>query len=267
MAVGIKIVAVIVVYQQFLKDTETYRTLLEGANIPYMVYDNSPNAQALVEKNISYIHNSNNPGVSKAYNEAIKWAKGISASHLLLLDSDSNFPKIALETYTTAAVNFPNQLILPSLTSAGRKISPFYFFNGKSHYGDSIKEGNLQLGRQLAINAGSLLPLAHLENVNFNEKLPLDWSDVYFFRELSKTSIKAQHIPLTIEHSLSEHEERTLSSVKFRFGLYLKGISEVSDSKGEKLMMYFWAKLKATKLGIHYTSPWFLIQFVKRLYG
>ena len=262
----VKIAAVLVVYEQVISETETYRTLLKNTNIPYLVYDNSLNEQVLEGKNMSYVHNSNNPGVSKAYNEAIKWAKKIKVSHLLLLDSDSVFPDSAFEQYEAAILTFPNQLILPSLVSANRKISPFYFSNGKTHYGDYIEEGQMQLGEKLAINAGSLLPINALGNICFNETLPLDWSDVYFFRRLSKTSIQAQHIALKINHGLSEHQQRNLASVKFRFDLYLRGIPEVSEGSWEKLLMYFWAKLKAIKLAFRYKSLWFLTQYLRRLY-
>jgi len=262
----VKIAAVLVVYEQVISETETYRTLLKNTNIPYLVYDNSLNEQVVEGENMSYVHNPNNPGVSKAYNEAINWAKKIKASHLLLLDSDSVFPDFAFEQYEAAILTFPNRLILPSLVSENRKISPFYFSNGKTHYGGSIEEGQMQLGEKLAINAGSLLPINALGNIRFNETLPLDWSDVYFFRRLSKTSIQAQHIALQINHGLSEHQQKNLESAKLRFDLYLRGIPEVSEGSRERLLMYFWAKLKAIKLALHYKSLWFPTQYLKRLY-
>jgi|GEM_PF-6286026 len=263
-----KIAAVLVVYKQPIEKTETYRSLLRNANFSYLVYDNSPEPQSVENnKGVTYLHNSKNPGVSTAYNEAIKWAKGISASHLLLLDSDSIFPENSEECYEKAIAEFPKKLILPSLFSGQRKISPFYFSKGKSHYGDTIEEGELTLGKQLAINAGTLLPLCQLRDIRFNEKLPLDWSDVDFFRNLAGTAVEAQHIALTVQHGLSEHEERSLASAKFRFELYLKGISIVSSSVSEKLMMYFWAKLRALKMCFQYKTPWFLIQFIRNLYA
>ena len=184
-----------------------------------------------------------------------------------MLDSDSIFPENSEEIYKKSMAEFPNKLILPSLFSMQRKISPFHFSMGKSHYGDRIEVGELKLGKQLAINAGTLLPLGQLNNIHFNEMLPLDWSDVDFFRKLAETSIQAQHIKLEIQHGLSEHEERSLSSAKNRFTLYVKGISIVSNSASEKLMMYFWAKLRALKLCLQYRTPWFLIQFVRNFYA
>ena len=268
MAVISKIAAVMVVYNQSVEETETYRSLLRNANFSYLIYDNSPEPQRIEKsKGGTYIHNSKNPGVSKAYNEAIKWAKSISASHLLLLDSDSIFPENSEEMYKKSIVEFPNKLILPSLFSQQRKISPFYFSIGKSHYGDKIEEGELILGKKLAINAGALLPLVQLNNIRFNEMLPLDWSDVEFFRKLACTSTEVQHISLIIQHGLSEHEERPLTSAKFRFSLYLKGISIVSSGVFEKLMMYFWAKLRALKMSFQYKTSWFLIQYVKNFYA
>ena len=110
------------------------------------------------------------------------------------------------------------------------------------------------------------IEMSALGNICFNETLPLDWSDVYFFRRLSKTSIKVQHIALKINHGLSEHEQGNLASAKFRFDLYLRGIPEVSEGSWEKLLMYFWAKLKAIKLVLRHKSLWFLTQYLRRLY-
>ncbi|MFT4659774.1 MAG: rhamnosyltransferase [Patiriisocius sp.] len=264
----IKLAAVVVIYNQLFFETETYRTLLSGIDIQLLIYDNSLKAQVVKEDNtIKYIHNPYNPGVSTAYNKAILWANEISATHLLLLDSDSTFSIDAIKNYLQGISNYPTHIILPSLYSNNRKISPFYFSFGKSHYGDNIKCGELNLGKQLAINAGTILPLQQIGSCRFNEELPLDWSDVYFFRKASEKHVKARHISLEIQHGLSEHEKQSLTTSKIRFIHYINGIPIVASNFFEHALMLFWAKLRVLKLCVRFKTIWFLKRFLTSFYA
>lgn len=260
MTTAVKIVAVVVIYEEHLFNTATYKSLLAEGHIPFLVYDNSKQAQTFGSiENITYVHDPQNGGVSKAYNKAIIWAKEMGATHLLLLDSDSTFPVNSIEVFEQAALENENTIILPELISSGRKISPFYFYNGKTHYGENIMPGKLELGKKLAINASCILPLAKLEDKHrFNEKLPLDWSDIYFFRKMGRQGLKAVHIPLRVEHGLSDHEQKTFTSAQYRFKLLLDGVVEVGETKWERIQIYFWVFLKAIRLSIRYRSVWFI---------
>ena len=114
----IRIAAVIVLYKESLQDSVTYQSLLASANIPFLVYDNSQNPEAhQANRDFETYHNSDNPGVSAAYNFAWNWAVKNEFSHLLLLDSDSNFPKNAIEVYPNPSVGgifylqYPEELV------------------------------------------------------------------------------------------------------------------------------------------------------------
>ena len=254
--------AVVVLYEQKLKDSSSYKSLLQHSDIPVFVYDNSPQPQEVEEDKMVYRHNPSNPGVSKAYNEAIQWAGKNNSTHLLLLDSDSEFSENALEKYREAIQQHPEKIILPEVRSSGHKISPFYFKRGKSYYGDDISYGTIELGKIAGINSGTIVPIKAIQH-NFNENLPLDWSDIYFFR--SNRKVKAIHIPLLVQHSLSEHEKQSLESAKFRFKTYLSGISKVADTPFEKWLMIFRAKLKSVKLSLRYRTIWFFSYFLKNV--
>lgn len=263
MTVEVKLAAVMVLYRQAFEETETYKSFLESAGLTCFVYDNSPVSQELdLNNQLEYIHDASNSGVSKAYNTAIEWANKNNFSHLLLLDSDSGFPENALDLYHKAIKQQPDKIILPEMRSSNHKISPFFFKWGKSFYGDAIQYGEVQLGKILAINSGMILPLAELKENRFNENLPLDWSDIYFLRKVKK--IKTVHIPLLVQHGLSEHGEQSIESAKFRFDTYTSGIKEVAENFREKTMMIFWAKLKAVKLSKRYKTIWFFKHFLKK---
>jgi len=260
-----EIAAVIVIYNKAIKNSETFQSLLSDLDIPILVYDNSTKRQESGSlNNVEYQYDSSNSGVSKAYNYAIAWAKKKNCSHLLLLDSDSEFPKDAILEYEKTILEYPEKIVLPAMISNGHKISPFYFKSGKSQYGDDIKFGDLELGKIVAINSGMLIPLKQIDG-GFNENLPLDWSDIDFIRILE--NVKAIHIPLEVHHGLSEHEDRNISSAKYRYITYLKGIKLVALNFRERLLMLFWAKLKALKLCLKYKTLWFIFHFTRNFYA
>ena len=265
----IRLAAVIVLYKELLQDSDTYKSFLAKSNLPLLVYDNSPNIQQhKVEIDYTLVSDLTNPGVSKAYNEAWIWAKKNNYSHLLLLDSDSSFPENAFHEYLIALKGHEDKLIVPSMISNSRKISPFYFKFGKSHYGENISFGKIQLGKIVAINSGLLIPLSVLNiTKGFNENLPLDWSDVYFIRKASNLNVEAIHISLNVEHGLSEHGKAAVDSVLNRFQHQIKGIKFISSSSIENIQMKFWIGLKALKYSLKFRSIKFLTLFFKHLTG
>lgn len=264
-----RIAAVLVLYNRSLHSSESFQTLLKDSSIPLLVYDNSPLPQRIESKEeLSYYHNKANSGVSGAFNYAMKWVREKDFSHLLLLDSDSSFPEGALNEYKEALFQNSRSVILPAMLSGGHKISPFYFKWGKSWYGDNLSFGELTSNKIIAINSGSLLPVSLMEDLGgFNSDLPLDWSDVEFMRRLRRKGYSFVHIPLKVQHGLSEHIEKDINSAKYRYRLYLKGIKLVSNSFLERLMMLFWAKLKALKLCIKYKTFWFLMHYTRNFYA
>jgi len=258
-----------VLYKQKLEEAITYKSLLKKASFPVLVYDNSPTTQKIIEKqNFTYFHNPKNPGVSSAYNYAMQWAKEQGSTHLLLLDADSNFPEGAQEIYQNAIKENRNELILPEMLSGGRKISPFYFKWGKTWYGENIKTGNVKLGNILAINSGMLVPLNLMSQVGgFNPNILLDFSDLDFVYRVSKIKATALHIALKVNHGLSEHEVKPLQSVKFRFNTYLMGLKHISVEPSTKLLMWYWAKLKALKLCLKHQTFHFFTTYLKYLFS
>tara|TARA_R110002096_G_scaffold233849_2_gene423991 strand:+ start:17944 stop:18756 length:813 start_codon:yes stop_codon:yes gene_type:complete len=264
----VNIAAVMVRYNSDLNRSATYLTLFKDLECPKLIYDNSfTKIKANPIADFNYHHDPENGGVSKAYNYAAKWALSLNCSHLLLLDSDSEFPKNAFSKYRNAAEESAEKIILPSMLSENKVISPFYFRFGKSWYGDSINFGTINLGKIVAINSGMLIPLSTFQKVNgFNEQLPLDWSDVDFCRKLAKIKTQAQYINLVINHSLSDHQKSDFASAKYRYKTYFKGVKELPESFLEKLSLLYWAKLKAIKLSFIYKNPWFIIYYLKHWY-
>ena len=86
-----KILCVIVLYKCKLENSKSYQSLLQNNEETIFVYDNSPISQEVHGENIVYIHDSQNGGLSVAYNKAAQYARCNRFDWLLLLDQDTTF--------------------------------------------------------------------------------------------------------------------------------------------------------------------------------
>ena len=92
---GMKIAAVVVVYNKEVKNSRTFSTINKRKDIDLLVVDNSTiinsNEQYCMENGVSYISMGSNQGLSKAYNVAIEYLKPY-AEVVILLDDDTIVP-------------------------------------------------------------------------------------------------------------------------------------------------------------------------------
>ena len=107
-----KILCVIVLYKCKLENSKSYQSLLQNNEETIFVYDNSPISQEVHGENIVYIHDSQNGGLSVAYNKAAQYARCNRFDWLLLLDQDTTFQKGAIEYYIKAINEFPDIKLL-----------------------------------------------------------------------------------------------------------------------------------------------------------
>ncbi len=268
-SLSLKIAAVVVLYNEDLKSSQTYLSLLqpEEKQLQVLIYDNSGQRKNYtLPQHWQYISDPSNPGVGAAYNTAISWAKSSGCSHLLLLDSDSVFPENALQAYLRQLKETPGLVLLPTVTQGNKILSPFRFSWGKTHYGNGIPHGRIRDSSVVGINSGTMLPISRCNSRSFHEELPLDWSDIYFFRNLGRP-IPAVKLELQLQHHLSENSHATLPNRLFRFRCYLKGIHLVPSHAFERGLMFFWAWIRALKWTLAHRSTKFLILYFKEVYG
>lgn len=195
-----KILIVIVLYKCRLKDSVSFRCLVEQVKIKradcaFFVYDNSPLKDSEGEsflmgyKDSCYIHNEKNPGLSKAYNEAAVYAGKCGYEWLLLLDQDTTLPSDMLGKYIAAIEsNQDITLFAPQVKIFNnRYISPckIRMKNGsmtKKPFKGRIKNKNLSV-----INSGLLISVNAFEACGgYNEKVYLDYNDHEFFSRYKK---------------------------------------------------------------------------------
>lgn len=192
MTMSPSILAVIVLYNENLFSTKTYRSLLLGTTIHIFVYDNSMIAQHEADtlpENITYVHDSNNSGLSKAYNTAAKFASLNFFDWILLLDQDTTFPHNALKKYWMGLETYKGiYLFAPIIKICNQKpFSPTRQILKRAQAIDNVTPGYKSLNHNAPVNSGIIVNTASfLEAGGYNEKVVLDFSDYQFIERFRK---------------------------------------------------------------------------------
>lgn len=134
--------------------------------------------------NAKIVRNNRNQGLSKPFNQLLKYSKEYNFSHLLLLDQDSEPSSNFMEELKKHAdKNFV--CYTPLLIHKSPDYQKSY---GCTPHGETedIKE---------SINSGTLINLNELPaNICFDENLFIDWIDIDFFYQLELASKKTLRI-------------------------------------------------------------------------
>lgn len=226
---------VLVIYNQFLEDSVTFKSLLRAVKktlnfkVKIVVYDNS----LVVREDLSflkqyrtffevdYVSNCNNPGISKAYNYAYKTARKTQLSWLLLLDHDTKLPLNYLETFIYSCDNLNPSIVacVPRIYGEFSKklISPLRL-NSYGLLRRIQKEivGDLEF-RVMAINSGAFLNVNFLSEIGgFSKKYPLDMLDFWLFSVIFGRKKKVYLFDICLEHNLSVSDfENNVSLLRY----------------------------------------------------
>lgn len=195
-----KVLPVVVLYNVNLLQCDSVNSLKnQDLNIlsidKIFVYDNSPDANInsgigsyLNGLEVVYQHDTNNSGVSRAYNEAAKYASEKGYDWMLLLDQDTQLPAGSLEKYFQAVKAYDDlPVYAPVLRTKNNIIcSPCKF---KFHRGFTPKStpsaGLANFKEYAPINSCMLVSTQKLISVGgYNEKAYLDFSDFQFIERL-----------------------------------------------------------------------------------
>lgn len=266
--------AVIVLYKTDLKDSSTYQSLSDSLKaykssykLSLLVYDNSPlpaldlSFQSDIWE-ISYIHDAENAGVSKAYNKGADVGKSFGKKWLFVLDQDTVFPIKSLDSYLSA-INNPHyqdiNLFCPVLISEGTIISPckLIFYKGVA-LKELPKPGIFKLDVLKPINSGLMINLLSFRSTGgYNEAIKLDFSDFEFMERFNSKYKEAVIMDLQCGHGLSAHGPVNLDATLVRFGYYIAGARELKKSISSSLKIEVLLLLRASKLTYTYKSPSF----------
>lgn len=265
------ILVVLVVYEKVVSELNLFKNFIAiNPDLDVLVYDNSNKSQLddIGLSNIYYIHDKTNPGVSKAYNEGAKYAVKKKKKAILLLDQDSVFSDNYLIEYENKFSKYGDGYIYAPLVVDRNKTkvySPARLERFVGHvipYSRMSRASLCSLKGMSVINSGLLIPLAVFDRVGgFNEKIKLDFSDVFFIERYKEVNASIVLVDVEMEHSLSGDEEVNFEREISRFYFYCNGAKELSKSlRSSTLWSVFRRMLSLT---LKYRSLLPFIHFIK----
>lgn len=260
--------AVLVLYNICLTESQSYQSINAslkeiGEQLDLVVYDNSEiplfNESNYTKDsfNIHYVSDTNNSGISAAYNYAWKFAKRLNKKWLLLLDQDTSFPVEAMRIYFDQLNGTKYKIIVPVLRLHNKKLfSPSAIFFQKGFYMKTINPGRYELKRVFPVNSGCLINVEILDRVNgFNPDLKLDYIDFDFFIRVREYERFFLVLDLECMHEFSD-DLRGIYAEKRRFSIFASDLSTLAhrDSLFSSINYLLIILLRAVKLTIKYKS-------------
>ena len=227
------------------------------------IYDNSPAAHThTLNENwqITYRHDANNPGVSKAYNEGFKCAKAQNKNWMLLADQDTSFEKdFFIKIREGVEAGHDQKLIVPIMIDQKGIVSPFHFHFGRGFRLKNISAGKYQLTEKKFINSGLLISRKLFEVTRgFDERYKLDFSDLAFIERLKSLISVFSVIDSTCTHSLFATKDSSPEIALVRFKIYCDSANLLGNQTGN-FWVLIWKHLRAIAFSIKYFN-WHFIQ-------
>ena len=259
----------IVIYDKKIEELPIFLSFKREGAFDIFIYDNSKTPQEVPtfeSINIYYEHDEKNSGVSRAYNRAYKKAKELQKELLLVLDQDTLFKLENVEKYTNSYLAYGKNYIYAPLIIGQNEtiaISPFFLkYNvGKGIPKKLLNTGNFLLNDKSLINSGLMIPLNIFEKIKgFNEKIKLDFSDIYFIEKYKKIKQEIVLVDVVLDHSLSGAEEKNYLKELNRYKYYCNGARELTLSI--KSSTFLAVLRRMLRLLIKYKKIKFIVIFV-----
>jgi len=265
-----KLLVVIVIYNLDIRKCVSLISL--NSNRIYtdvIVYDNSLNNlnqnqfDDFTYLNIKYVHNADNPGVSKAYNFAAEYAVKNNKALLLLLDQDTYLPVDALSKYIAAArFNKDVALFAPLLKFNDKIYSPCNYYMHKGFHKNSFNAGINSLKNINFLNSGLLIRVnAFNLTGGYDENIRLYFSDFEFINRFKTHYKKYILLDFICLHELASTDKSDLNKALERFKIYCSDAKNASKSFLLKLQYFITLGLRAVKLSVYFRSNRFIKVF------
>ncbi len=253
---------VVVIYETSLENSSTLQSLFKiQAHTPdfpdILVYDNSfkNKYNEKYSENITYYkHDVANTGVGGAYNHAAKLAKSINKPWLILFDQDTEINDDYFRELQTSFKAFPDKkLFCPAVRANNKIISPAYYFAYRAFSVNKPKAGILKSSNFTLINSGLVIKLSELEKVGgYDNELPLDYSDHYFFWKYKKRNRNFVVISCENAHNLSSNSDYAFEAVYKRFKIYCTS-TVIYSRKVSSLLPLIWLFFRTLKLTLKFS--------------
>jgi glycosyltransferase involved in cell wall biosynthesis len=263
---------VVVLFRRKPEESQAVMSLNETlAGLPtrpkIFIYDNSPLASAVASSMI-YVHDPSNSGVGKAYNRAAAFAHSAHKKWMLLLDQDTTLAPGLFQAWCNALIRHPASVaFVPRMNDAHGPVSPFALFMGGGRRMGSIRE-TLPLARYRFVNSGLFIQCdAFAKAGGYDEKIPLDFSDVLYGHRLRKVMDHFILIDCTLQHDLSSTVRLPAAEAVRRFGYFCRGARSMQLESRAGYQYIARAFLRALHLTVIYRKITFVRTFFNSANG
>jgi hypothetical protein len=254
---------VVVIYEINIGESLTIQRLIklqeELGEVPeILVYDNSliSKHDEKYDKLIKYYkHDSSNGGVASAYNYALSLAGAVKKDWLILFDQDTDVNNKYFKELMMSMDKFPDtKLFCPTVQANNRIISPARYIAERAFVFNKPKRGLLKSRLFTVINSGLVIQAREMESLGgFTNKLPLDFSDHYFFTKYKRRNKNFVVINCVNLHGLSSNEDRVYEVVYRRFKIYCKSAFAYSIII-KSLFPLIWLTIRTLKLTFKFSK-------------
>ncbi len=212
-----RIQAIIVLYKMHPQDSPSLSALqfacttlpISASSLSILVADNSPASQPLPPAFTgTYLHDGQNPGLARRYNQALMEAIRTGATWLLLLDQDTQLNIAYVQELLSLAESLKSRseiaIVVPKLIMNGRIMSPHTPRYRKEDV--SINDAVYGLIQEplRAFNSGTLVRVSALQAIGgFPEAYWLDYLDHATFHQIQQRGGKFFVMNSILEHELS----------------------------------------------------------------
>lgn len=205
--------AILVVYNQSIQDSCTYRFIKEHKSIHLIVCDNSTsdygNKFVVESDGYTYINMHGNKGISKAYNAALDLLKD-KCGYVILLDDDT----ILNEEYYNSILNLTCDIAVPIVKDEKSILSPCKMVDGVV----SRWDGKEKLNQFTAINSGMVVNLDVFKFYRYDEHLFLDYVDHNFMLDMKDKDV--QVLDCAVQQEFSGNDVSNLEGSLIRLNIF-----------------------------------------------
>lgn len=220
------ILFVLVICECTVEQSTAFRTLIaphSEAIANTFVYDNSRLSQTTSYKVAEYVHDTANSGLSKAYNEACKFALSNGYKWMLIMDQDTEFPDNALEQYIMASTLGYDMIVPRHQVASELFLSPTPYRMKSSDLQKHAPTGEVDFKDCAPINSGILLTVESFIKVGgYEEAVWLDFSDICFIERYKKYYHSFYVMPKVTCIQAFSSLEQDKSKIYKRFCIYLE---------------------------------------------
>jgi GT2 family glycosyltransferase len=273
-----EVLIVIVLYKKILRESENFISLGKSVScncsgkVSLYIYDNSPEPQE-IEPNkyfdMIYVHDSTNPGVSKAYNMACYEAKSLNKKWILIFDQDTELPLEAIKEYYKAISELEPEIniIAPKLFSGNKMISPCKYILHRGFPLSSTPAGKFQIKGHSFLNSGLLLKVCSIEKIGFFDENLFDYSDHDFIFRFATENKFAKIINMELKHDWSSAVDTNDDLTVNRFAMLARA-SRYMTKKYDSPFPMVWLIVRSLKLSfITKRSEYIKIVLTGDIYG